>query len=226
MVPFWKELLSRIGDVPLERAATEYNPDVELNLRNGRYLLTTPNAIYSYGDLYLNFFEAFRRLKPQKRAIRDVLVLGLGMGSIPWMLEKKFGRVYHYTCVEIDEVIAGWAMKYTVPELKSPLTIYTADAVPFAHQCTQRFDLVCVDLFLDEHVPDELDEPEFSEALSRLLTENGLLLWNRLADKEALIHRTTSFYDEVFSKIFDDAHILTFEGNWMLLNRHPENNSV
>ena len=222
MIPFWKKILSRIVDIPLERASTEYNPDVELHLRNGRLLLTTPNAIYSYGDLYLNFYEAFRRLKPQNRPIREVLVLGLGMGSIPWMLEKKFGRAYNYTCVEVDEVIAGWAMQYTVPELKSPMTIYTAHAVPFVHSCTQRFDLVCVDLFLDEHVPDELDDPDFTAALAGLLNENGLLMWNRLADKGNLIERTEKFYENVFSKTFDDAHVLTFEGNWMLLNKHPE----
>lgn len=215
-------MLSRIVDIPLERASTEYNPDVELHLRNGRFLLTTPNAIYSYGDLYLNFYEAFRRLKPQNRAIKEVLVLGLGMGSIPWMLEKKFGQVYNYTCVELDEVVAGWAMKYTVPALKSPMLIYTADAVPFVHTCTQRFDLVCVDLFLDEHVPDVLDDPSFTEALSGLLNKDGLLMWNRLADKGALIQRTENFYETIFSKIFSDAHILTFEGNWMLLNKHPE----
>ena len=222
MIPFWKKILSRIVDIPLESASTAYNPDVDLQLRNGRYLLTTPNAIYSYGDLYLNFYEAFRRLKPQDREIQDVLVLGLGMGSIPWMLEKKFGRTYNYTCVEVDEVIAGWAMKYTVPELKSPMTIYTANAVPFVQACTQRFDLVCVDLFLDEHVPDELDQPEFTKALADLVNNNGLLMWNRLADKEPLVHRTEIFYENVFSKIFTEAHILTFEGNWMLLNWHPE----
>ncbi len=221
-MPLWKKLLSRVIDIPLESASTPYNPDVQLQLRNGRFLLTTPNAIYSYGDLYLNFYEAFRRLKPQKRKIREVLVLGLGMGSIPWMLEKKFGQIYNYTCVEVDEVIAGWAMKYAVPELKSPMMIYTADALPFVYTCTQRFDLICVDLFLDEHVPNELDDPGFTQALSSLLLPEGLLMWNRLADKDPLIQRTSNFYEQVFSKIFGDAHLLTFEGNWMLLNKNPE----
>lgn len=222
MIPFWKKLLSRIVDIPLESASTEYNEELDLHLRNGRLLLTTPNAIYSYGDLYLNFFEAFRQLKPQNRNIKEVLILGLGLGSIPWMLEKKFRLICNYTCVEIDEVVAGWAMKYTVPELKSPMMIYTADACAFVQITQEKFDLICVDLFIDEHVPEQLDDKSFTKPLSKLLTKNGLLMWNRLADKDPLIQRTELFYKEVFSKIFSEAHILTFEGNWMLVNKHPE----
>lgn len=222
MISLWKKILSRFVDLPLERASTAYNPELELHLRNGRYLLSTPNAIYSYGDLYINFYEAFKRMKPHKSDIEEVLVLGMGLGSIPWMLEKNFGCNFKYTCVEVDEVVAGWAMKYVVPELRSHLTIYTADAIPFVHACQQRFDLVCVDLFLDNHVPHELDHPDFTARLAELLSKNGLLMWNRLADRDALIQRTENFYENVFSKIFQDAHLLVLENNWMLFSRNPQ----
>ncbi|GIV32452.1 MAG: hypothetical protein KatS3mg030_754 [Saprospiraceae bacterium] len=209
--------MSYLVDIPLEQASTDFNPAVELYLRRGRLMLSTPNAIYSYDDLYMNFYLAFDKLGVGKRQMQHALILGFGTGSIPWMLEKSFHCRLSYTGVEIDEVIAGWAMRYALPRLQSPVTLYTTDAVHFAQTWNESFDLICVDIFQDEHIPESLDEPLFSENLARLLAPGGLLLWNRLADDAEMKKRTDLFYENVFSKVFPQPGFLPLGPNRMLV---------
>ncbi len=216
--PLWKRLLSYLTEVHLESASTDLNPTLHLALRKGRYCLTTPNAIYSYGDLYDNFLRAFRKLDLDKMAIQDVLILGFGMGSIPYMLEKVFHKNYRYVGVEQDEVIALWASRYVLRELRSPVQLQIADARRFTEYCEEKFDLVVVDIFVDDVVPPAFEEPGFLEALQNLLSDNGLLLYNRLTAQPGDQRATTVFFEDVFKKTFPKATFLDVHGNWMLKN--------
>ncbi|MFQ5446101.1 MAG: spermidine synthase [Saprospiraceae bacterium] len=216
-IPRWKHLLSYLADIPIDEGRTEVNPSLQLQLSKGRFCLSTPNAVYSYGDLYRNYFEAFKRLNLPALRGQEVLLLGLGMGSIPFMLEKKFGMKYCYTAVELDEVIASWATEYTLPELASPVTIYTADAYQFVMNTTQQFDLIAVDIFLDEMVPDTFDNPAFAARLNELLKDEGLIIWNRLADSK-FRQRTTDYFQKIFKTVFPEAVSFEIGANWMLMN--------
>lgn len=217
-IPQWKYFLSHFFDVHVDGGNTGHNSGLELCLSKGRFCLSTPNAIYSYADLYHNYFNTFKRLKLDAMPVQEVLLLGFGMGSIPFMLEKKFGRKYRYTGVELDEVIAGWAMQYALPQLTSPLTIYTADAYPFVMSTSQKFDLIAVDLFLDEMVPEIFDEADFAKRLKRILRKDGLIIWNRLASESKFRQRTETYFYSTFKRVFPKAVFLKMEANWMLMN--------
>ena len=90
--PTWKIWLSYFTEIVLERGSSDPNEDLQLGLKKGRYCLSTPNAIYSFGDLYDNFSKSFQQLDIVEKNIKDVLVLGFGLGSIPFMLEKTFSK--------------------------------------------------------------------------------------------------------------------------------------
>ena len=113
-IPVWKKWLSHLTPVTLEEATSEQNPELSVILSRGRVQLLSGDAIYSWDDLYKNFLVAFDRLKIDERKIEDVLLLGLGLGSIHYMLEKVFDRSYHYTAVEWDETVSHLAVKYTL----------------------------------------------------------------------------------------------------------------
>ena len=117
--PTWKRWLSYIREIPIETSESEHNPFLNIVLRNGQYQLCTANAIYSYGDLYDNFSKAFKQIDLDKLPIKNVLILGFGLGSIPLMLEKMFHKKYYYTAVEIDPEVLRLANTYVLPELKS-----------------------------------------------------------------------------------------------------------
>ena len=87
---FYKRLLSYFWEQTLETGASEINPTFKVALENGRLKLEVPNAIYSFEDLYTSFSTTFEKLKIHELQLKTVLVLGYGLGSIPFLLKKNF----------------------------------------------------------------------------------------------------------------------------------------
>jgi spermidine synthase len=221
-VPIWKKWLSYLKPVTLEYASSEVNPSLEVGLHRGRFQLLSNNAIYSWDDLYTNFMRAFELFDFQKFQPKEVLVLGLGLGSVPFMLEKKFGQNPHFTCVELDEVVAEWALKYTFSRMKSTVEVITADASVFVEVCEEEFDLIIVDIFVDDIVPTEFEQAWFLDECARLLSPNGYILYNRLYQKERECSLTERFFEHTFLSVFPDGFHLNTSGNWVLMNKKPD----
>ncbi len=216
--PVSTRLLSYISDQLIEESESPYNPVLQVCLKRGRYMLKTENAIYSYADLYDNFSQSFERIKIKTLPVKDVLILGIGLGSIPFMLENRFSRNYHYSVVEIDVEVMRLFKTYVLDELKSPFDIRLGDALYFDSYFNQKFDLICVDVFTDVIVPPDLETLDFLEALKERLNPNGIILFNKLA--ASLTDRTEarSFFKNYFLKIFPDATIIDTGTNYILLN--------
>ncbi|MCB0583135.1 MAG: class I SAM-dependent methyltransferase [Phaeodactylibacter sp.] len=216
--PFWKSLLSYLFEWHIESAPSEANPHLYVSLKNGRYQLCTANAVYSYEDLYTNFLWAFEHIQLDEVPGEDVLVLGLGLGSIPLILEKKFGRRYRYTAVELDESVVYLAGRYGLGQLSSPIATICADAYSFLLQNEEQYGMICMDIFLDDVVPRQFESPEFLEALKDALAPGGLLLYNRLADNPRDRRATQFFFERHFLSVFPQGAYLDVGGNWMLIN--------
>jgi len=137
-----KYLWSYVTDVHIESMSSDYNESLHVLLSKGRYQLCTPNAIYSFADKYSNFTDTFTQLDLDNSNISDVLILGFGLGSIPYMLEKKFDKRYSYTGVEIDDTVIYLASKYVLDELKSEIQMIQADAWNFIQQSEYRYLLM------------------------------------------------------------------------------------
>lgn len=216
--PRWKKWMSYLTEFHVEDAPSDFNPELHVCLVNGRYQLCTENAIYSYADLYDNFSGAFEQLNLKKRTIKKVLILGFGMASIPIILEKM-GLGYSYTAVEIDEQVIYLASKYELPYLSSPIQMICADAAQWVQITEEQFDLIAVDVFLDDVIPDRFTQSFFLENTKELLRPEGLLLYNRLANTEEDLEKTKTFFEETFQKVFPDAKVLEVGGNRMLVNK-------
>jgi spermidine synthase len=216
--PRWKRLLSYLLELHVESTSSEYNPHLYVSLKNGRYQLSTANAVYSYGDLYDNFSGVFAKMDLDKANIRSVLLLGLGLGSIPIILEKVFKKQYNYTAVEIDEEVVYLASKYTLPELESNIELFSTDAAIFTLQCQQQFDLIAVDIFLDDVIPNTFQQPSFLKQVAELLADKGVLLYNHLAYTQADRNKAKVFFDEAFQSVFPNAVFVETNGNWMMMS--------
>lgn len=190
-----------------------------MSLNRGRYQLCTAHAIYSFEDLYDNFFKAFEQIDLARFPIQNVLILGLGLGSVPTMLEKNFGKKYNYTAVEIDESVIYLATKYALPQLESKIQTICADAFAFVMQCQQQFDMICMDVFLDDVVPEDFEDLIFLEKLKNLIAPNGILLYNRIANNPKDVEDTKNFYEKKFKQVFTEGDYLEVRGNWMLLDQ-------
>jgi spermidine synthase len=114
---------------------------------------------------------------------RDALLLGLGGGTIAHLLVGAFGPL---PIVGVDDDPAVLALGRTHFGLDLPsLQIVAADAFAYAADCSRRFDLVCVDLFRDGHIPARVCAPGFLADVRRLLRPGGTATFNLERDRRA-----------------------------------------
>ena len=216
---FWTQWKSYFKDVLIESSSTEQNPVLELYLSKGEYKLCADKAIYSYGMRYHNFVETFDQLNIAQFAPKNVLILGLGTGSILQILEQKYFIKSHFTCIEKDTQIINWYRKYVAPSISSQVIILNDDAYEYVSQCNNLFDLICMDIFVDESIPGKFESHKFSEQLYKLLSNRGILIFNRLAEKEADINKNEQYTESIFAKVFQNHQILKLATNWMLIGK-------
>jgi hypothetical protein len=147
--------LSYITDIHLESVSSDYNESLEVLLSHGRYQLCTPNAIYSYADKYDNFRDCFAQLHFEHATVKNVL--------IPWVLvweafhicwKKNSHKKYAYTGVEIDDAVIYLASKYVLNDLTSEIEMVQADAWSYVVQSGMTYDMICIDIFVDDKIPE------------------------------------------------------------------------
>ncbi len=217
--PLWKRIKSYFVDVHIESSSSVFNEELDVLLVKGEYQLVTPEAIYSYGNRYDNFFQAFKHIDIASFDIENVLILGLGLGSIPYMLERYFKRDYSYTAVEIDEDIIYLASKYVINDLESEISTVCTDALHFVNVDEGKYDFVAMDVFVSDYIPEEFETEAFLRSLSFRISDDGLLLFNRLYLFERDKKKTKAYFENVFLKVFPQGRYLEINGNWILLNK-------
>jgi predicted membrane-bound spermidine synthase len=207
---------SYLFDVLLEKRSSPYNPILKLYLSRGQLKLMTKHAVYSYGNRYYNFRDSFYKLKIGERNIKDVLILGLGTGSIIQILEQKFRIQARYDVIELDQVVVELFEKYRNGFITSNCEVHVGDAFEFMKTNQKKYDLVCMDIFSDNIVPEIFETSEFLLNLNRALKEKGVLLFNRLNVDDSDKVKNETFYKN-FQKEFPDATLFKLEYNWMFI---------
>ena len=214
--PTWRRWLSYVADQTLEEGAGDVTDHLRVLLRRGRIVLEVEGAVYSWEDNYYNFREAFRQLDWDRLPGDRCLLLGLGLGCVPQIAEEHFGRRLRYTAVEYDETVAALAERYLLYRLTSPVTTVVADAGAFVAQDSGEYDLILVDLFVEDQVPEAFETADFLHALAERLAPGGCLVSNRMAFLPAHRERTERYVERVFTKVFPSASSLDVRSNLML----------
>ncbi|MDH3649329.1 MAG: class I SAM-dependent methyltransferase [Saprospiraceae bacterium] len=215
-VSWWLKAWSYVAEVQIESASSVFNPTLQVSLYRGRYQLSTERSIYSFDDLYVNYLQAFKKVTLPPNG-GEVLLLGVGLGSVPFMLEHIFKKKYSYVAVEIDDVVIYLASKYTLSRLSAPIETICADATAFVQQDSRKFDLIIVDLFLDDVIPESFEHSDMNEQVRDKLKPGGLVMYNRLYRTYGDRQRTEKFYHEVFEATYDQSSYINVKGNWILL---------
>ncbi len=210
-----KRLLSHLVEIPVEDVPSEVSSKLKVSIINGRYCLSTNNAVYSHEDQYSSYKTAFEQLKIGKRDVRNSLILGYGLGSVPLLLNKTHNLFPRFTAVELDPQVIRLAKKYGY--LPVTVALVQGDAYEYVLESTQSFDLINADLYIDDTTPSQFEKEEFLTALKKLLAPGGLLLYSRFYYDKHHRHLTDSFRDGPFAKIFPQGYVLETKGNLMLV---------
>lgn len=215
--PFFKSLLSYFTEIVLEETSSDYNEHLQVLLTQGRYQLCTEDAIYSFDDKYDNFLKAFEKINIKEKNVESMLLLGLGLGSIPYILENIFKLNIDYTAVEIDEEICRLAEKYVLSDLRSHIMIYPIDATHYFNWYNESFDLIAMDIFDSATIPIYFESETYLQILASRLNKNGIILYNRLADSEKNIQLNKKF-NQNWKNVFPAGGFVETGTNHIFLN--------
>jgi spermidine synthase len=214
--------LSYLVEIPVETRNSDHSPKLKVTLKRGRYALSTNNVYYSHEDKYSSFKRAFAQLKPTQADTNKVLVLGYGLGSIPHILHKHYHIKAHYTAVEIDPVVVGMAQRYGNLPQGSVVHWINADAISFITYTQEQFDWICVDVFVDDVIPEAFLKAEFLRETLRLLKPKGKILFSHLSttpDKQAKVR---TYFETIFKAAVPNASLIDTQGNWVLVGEKGE----
>lgn len=193
----WRRLLSWLRPETVWQGSSAHNPRLEVVLDSGRLMLHAATVNYSYGGLHDAFRAAFRHLNVSSRAPRKALLLGFGAGCVGELLTRG-GREVQLTGVEIDPAVIEAYRRFFPQHAKTEL--HQADAVEWVKDRDEAFDLIAVDLFIDSLTPDDALLEPFLHDLARLLSPKGLLVFNRIEEREA--QDETDAFRQAFARVF------------------------
>ena len=132
--------------------------------------------------------------------IGNALVLGLGVGDLPKQLSSKGFKI---DAVDIDPIILDVAKNFFKYKPKNT-SFFFEDARTYVKKCKNKYDLIIIDLFFADGVPEHLTTKEFYKNLDHCLNDNGVVLSNSLMDysNELALNSVLS----TFHSQFDDLH--------------------
>ncbi len=155
---------------------TTHNGLVEIVYINGRKILNSAHTNYSYGSLERVLTHGLQKL--DLSGVRNVLLLGLGGGCVVKALRKKFNFNGLIKALEIDEVIINLALHEFSLSKDTSLDVVHADAFNYIINVEEKYDLIIIDLFIDNTVPCKTFSKAFWENINKLNSRHGCFLFN------------------------------------------------
>jgi spermidine synthase len=155
-----------------------YNKNIILTRYFNTSLLLVDGLIES-GDILTQIWTAgIKQLIPKSFRPQSVLLLGLAGGSNAKLVSRYYPRA-KITAVEIDPFMVEIGEKYFGLGKIKNLEIVVADALDYVNEFKKdtHFDLVLVDCFEGQYIPEKLEDLDFHQ---KLRDHSRFTLINRL----------------------------------------------
>ena len=164
------------------------NRERRLSRQSCQFIDDPDRLVFDYGKLV---FTAFL-LNPEPRRI---LVIGLGGGSLPRLMQKLFPEA-KIDSVEIDPAVIDVARDYFDFEVRPGDSVVARDGRVFVRRALlrgQRYDFVLLDAFTGDYIPEHMMTREYLEECLQLLNEGGVLVANTFSSSNLYRHETATF---------------------------------
>jgi spermidine synthase len=135
---------------------------------------------------------------------KSVLIIGLGGGTIPRALQAVTPGA-SIDVVEIDPAVVKVAAKYFDFVASGKTQVIELDGRVYVKRAIReqrRYDLIMLDAFDHEYIPEHLLTREFLEEVKSLLTPNGVLAANTFSSSRLYQHESAT-YAAVFPQFFN-----------------------
>jgi spermidine synthase len=201
-----KNLVSFIHPILIESRNGTVTDYLEVMQSNGQYVLNSHKANYSFGGVHTIFDKLFQKTNIKQYDIKNVLVLGMGAGSVIRLLQEKYCLNCPVTAVEKDKVVIELAKKYFNIEKYKALTIVNADAFDYVTYTENKYDLIISDLFIEADVPEIFASNSYLKNLKRISNTNVCIIYNKMTESPVHKKELADLSDN-FERIFPGSEI-------------------
>ena len=163
------------------------------------------------------WLHTLKKLKKRgELEVKNCLILGVGGGGIVELVNGYWPGT-KIVGVDIDPVMVDLGRKYLgLDQIATEIVIKIEDGYKFAQRQARenkRYDLVCVDIYVGDEVPEKFETDKFINYVKRLLTKRGIAVFNRLYydEKKDLAHKFEKKLEKVFEKVdrvYPEANIM------------------
>jgi spermidine synthase len=184
------------------------------NCRIGRQTCMNKEAPDRFVMNYTRMMMASLFMKPQPSSI---LIIGLGGGTLPRALNQLFPTAT-IDVVEIDPAVVRVAHDFFGFNSSDHVRVAEVDGRVFvkrAQREQRKYDLVMLDAFDHEYIPEHLLTREFLQEVNSLLAPGGVLAANTFSSSRLYDHESAT-YAAVFGTFYnlkrDNRVILAMKG--------------
>ena len=214
----FKQILSYLVPIKIYETKSEVNKNLEIAWNNGKLVLDSKNTNFSYGNLQKVLRFGLKKIGFDKiRHFDTILVLGVAGGSVIKTLVDEIQFKGKITGIEIDAETIRLANHYFGLNAIANLEIIIADAEKFVATTTETYDLIIIDIFQDDSMPDFLFDNSFLFAIQGIMKKEGVVLFNTIATNAVAKSRNDKFAQMVSSSKLAVARIPNLEGDNELL---------
>lgn len=135
---------------------------------------------------------------------RKILIIGLGGGVLPTALARMFPAA-RIDIVEIDPAVVKVARQFFGFDPGQRVQMFEEDGRVFvkrAGKSGRQYDLIMLDAFDHEYIPEHLLTQEFLFEVKALLTTDGVLAANTFSSSRLYHHESTT-YQAVFGSFYN-----------------------
>ena len=142
---------------------------------------------------YTRMMMASLLLAPEPESI---LITGLGGGTLPKALAELLPEA-HIDVVEIDPSVVSVADRFFDFQAVGNTRVFVQDARVFTRRALRdgnRYELILLDTFDGDYIPEHLMTLEYLQQTRRLLAPNGVLAANTFAISRLYDHESETYY--------------------------------
>jgi spermidine synthase len=135
---------------------------------------------------------------------QDVLIIGLGGGSLPHALAQLLPQV-QIDLVEIDPAVVRVAADYFSFHATERMHVYTEDGRSFVRRTARgprRYDLIMLDAYDHQYIPEHMLTEEFLREVRSLLRPGAVLAANTFSNSRLYDNESVT-YARVFGEFFN-----------------------
>jgi spermidine synthase len=160
--------------------------------------LKLPNhLVFEYTQMMLG--ALFLKPEPQR-----ILIVGVGGGTLPLTLEKLLPRADIDT-VEVDPAVVRVAQRYFGFRADAHLHVFEQDGRAYVRQAARagkRYELVMLDAYDNQYIPEHMLTREFLSEVRGLLQPGGIVAANTFSQSKLYSNESVT-YRSVFGEFYN-----------------------